>query len=195
MNFQHGWELFLVAFFCVTSLVQAAESPGFGATLYFNDGTSTKFTRVVAAPGYGHGRDSLKVRLNGEEMRVPVSEIRAMNILNVDYQQGCSTSVPYGCIGYTFDFELRSGKSFVVYVNGLNMVDMQGRKINPLTGGTTVVRFKWVRSKQTGKFIRRVVFSEDAGNARINPRTHKVWPPSYNFDPETGEKLQWGDAE
>lgn len=43
--------------------------------------------------------------------------------------------------------------------------------------------------------VARIIFGDDFGNARINPDTGKIWPPSYRFDPYTGRELQWFQSE
>ena len=39
--------------------------------------------------------------------------------------------------------------------------------------------------------IKKLTFGGDIGRMRYNPKTQKFFPPSYNFDPCTGEQLIW----
>ena len=63
--------------------VQAKDMKGFGATLYFSDGSTSKFISVTSDPGYNaaKNRDLLEVHLKGEKLKVPVSDIQEMTIV------------------------------------------------------------------------------------------------------------------
>lgn len=180
--------------FSITNSIQAEEVKGFGASLFFSDGTTSKFSTVTSAPGYSvlKNKDSLKVSLKGEKLNVPLSDVQEMTIVNVHYRDGCSTSRFYGCKEYHFDLKLRNGKNFIVIVKD-DMEEIKGRKINPLTNEINELKFHW--HTREGKYVNKVIFSEDVGQARINPTTKRVWPSYYNYDPETGEKLIWADTE
>jgi hypothetical protein len=180
--------------FSVANTIQAEEVKGFGASLYFSDGTTSKFNTVTSAPGYSvrKNKDSFEVYLKGEKLNVPLSDVQEMTIVKVHHRDGCSSSVFYGCKEYHFDLKLRNGKNFIVVVKN-RMEEIKGKKINPLTNEITDLKFHWHTRK--GKYVNKVIFSEDVGQARINPTTKRVWPSYYNYDPETGEKLMWADAE
>ncbi|WP_054031002.1 hypothetical protein [Desulfatitalea tepidiphila] len=174
--------------------VQAKDIKGFGATLYFSDGSTSKFISVTSAPGYNvaKNRDLLEVHLKGEKLKVPVSDIQEMTIVKVHHRDGCSTSVYYGCKEYHFDIKLRNGKNFIVIVKN-GMEEIAGDKINPLTNEITSLKFHW--HTREGKYVNKVVFSDDVGEVRLNPTTKRVWPSYYNYDPQTGEELKWATIE
>jgi len=160
--------------------IQASDIKHFGATLFFADGTNTKFSSVTSAPGYSveKGRDSLAVLLNGEPLKVPVSGIKEMTFIN------------HSGNDYDIDLKLRNGKSFIVSIDVSHIwLDVYGNKINPLTNKIANLRFSW--DGKSKKRIKKIIFSEDVGESRINPTTKSIWPSYYNYDPKTGEKLMW----
>jgi len=43
--------------------------------------------------------------------------------------------------------------------------------------------------------VKRIVFGDDFGDARVNPETGRIWPRTYRFDPYTGQELEWIETE
>lgn len=176
-------------FFVLFSLSQLV-SQGFSGTIYLRDGSAISFSHLgdLNSVENAHvagkmGPHSLNYRL--EELKEIIfvdktkyysrisGEIASAIIINKDGEQFTLDD----CTFYG-NWRNQSSAGYIYFVT-----------IDPITKqlkrNTLAIRNN----------VYRVVVGEDIGNIKLNPKTSQFFPPYYNFDPYTGQKLIWAKRE
>ena len=171
-----------ILFLAANSYAMAQE--GFSGTIFFRSGDRDSFYYLGQINKLST-RNVIYGRLGSQAITIELSEISEMIFSNPEssYRNKDSTIIIFNKERERFTIEhattILSGRSGdICYVYGDPITKKQKNSCADIKNN-----------------ISRIVLGETSGDLKINPSTGDFFPPYYNYDPFTGEKLEWGKRE
>jgi hypothetical protein len=175
--------LFAAVIFLLATMLFA----DFGGFVYLDTGEVIEITKFnymwydTSGSSNDGKRDYFVIRRNKETsdtIRVPWEDV--IEVHAVDGHVGSRDALVY--------VKLRNGSEGEFYMYSTRSY-VSAEYVDSFTKVFTTKKYRLNRD------VKRMVFSDDFGNMRINPKTNQVFPVDYNFDPYTGEELKYVEVD
>lgn len=165
-----------------------------GGFLVFGSGGKLAFEDMETFDGAKDPADwVLRVSHAGIVSEVRLADIEAMYLMEVvkRVERDFTRNIEYIGPGSVLSLQTpQSPETTTTLVSQLSFA-VTIRYIDPLSKKVVTSRFNWGMGDNE---VKGVVFDANGGDLRYSAQSRTYFPPSYNFNPYTGEKLVWRHA-